>query len=337
MQDQIPATPETPVDPNAAAVPADPNAATAASDPNAAAMATDPNAAAMAIDPNAAAMAADPNAAAPLLPGQESLDVSSALLPGMDRLDLLMGNTDSLALSKMGFAHLIDNADMVGMVGGVVLGVMSILVWYYILYNGLRLVSVRARYQRVMDSFWEAKSPRDAIEQLKTEPEYEPFSKIALDAAFAAEHHSDALGGRMAEALSRHEFIDRALRSGVDREAGKLESGLTMLASVGSTAPFVGLFGTVWGIYHALIRIGASGEATLDVVAGPVGEALIMTCIGLGVAIPSVLAYNYFVRSNKELNARFATFAHDLLDYFATGNRVRGQRYGNRQHMPSQG
>jgi len=280
----------------------------------------------------------DPNAAGAMLdPGQASLDVSSALPPGMDRLDLLMGNTDSLALSKMGFAHLIDNADIVGIVAFTVMGIMSLLVWYYILYNALRLVSVRARTQRIMGSFWEASSPREAIEQLRSEPEYEPFSKIALDAAFAAEHHSDALGGRMGEALSRHEFIARALRSGVQREAARMESGLTLLASVGSTAPFVGLFGTVWGIYHALISIGQSGEATLDVVAGPVGEALIMTCIGLGVAIPSVLAYNYFVRSNKALNASFMTFAHDLLDYFATGNRVRGQRYGNKQHAPSAG
>jgi biopolymer transport protein ExbB len=270
-------------------------------------------------------------------PSQASLDVSSALPPGVDRLDLLMGNTDSLALSKMGFSHLVDNADIVGLVTFVVLSIMSLLVWYYILYNFLRLWSVRSRTLRVVGAFWDASSPRDAVEQLKAEPEFEPFSKIALDAAFAAEHHSDALGGRMAEALSRHEFIDRALRSGVQREAGKMETGLTLLASVGSTAPFVGLFGTVWGIYHALIRIGASGEATLDVVAGPVGEALIMTCIGLGVAIPSVLAYNYFVHANKTLNARFMSFAHDLLDYFATGNRVRGQRYGNKQHVPSSG
>ncbi len=306
MQDQVPATPETPVDP-AVAAPVDPNAAM--------------------VDPNAVA----------LDPSQASLDVSSALPPGMDRLDLLMGNTDSLALSKMGFAHLLDNADLVGLMTFSVLAVMSVLVWYYILYNFLRLWSIRSRIQKVMDAFWDAKTPRDAIEELKEQPAHEPFSKIALDAAFAAEHHSDALGGRMAEALSRHEFIDRALRSGVQREAGKMESGLTMLASVGSTAPFVGLFGTVWGIYHALISIGAQGEATLDVVAGPVGEALIMTCIGLGVAIPSVLAYNYFVRSNKELYARFATFAHDLLDYFATGNRVRGQKYGTKQHLPSAG
>ena len=116
MQDQVPTTPE---------IAADPNAATAVVDPNA----------------NAAA-ATDPTT---LLPGDagQSLDVSSSLLPGMDRLDLMMGNTDSLALSKMGFSHLLDNADMVGMVAGVVLAVMSVLVWFYILYNLLRLVSVR--------------------------------------------------------------------------------------------------------------------------------------------------------------------------------------------------
>jgi len=287
--------------------------------------------------PAALAPPVDPTAEALIDPSQASLDVSSALLPGMDRLDLLMGNTDSLALSKMGFAHLIDNADLVGIIAFIVLGIMSVLVWYYVLYNILRLVLVKKRVQHVMDLFWDAKTPHEAIGALKDEPEYEPFSKIALDAAFAAEHHSDALGGRMAEALSRHEFIDRAVRSAVQREAARMESGLTLLASVGSTAPFVGLFGTVWGIYHALINIGATGEATLDVVAGPVGEALIMTCVGLGVAIPSVLAYNYFVRSNNELNARFLTFAHDLIDYFATGNRVRGQKYGTKQHVPSAG
>ncbi len=306
MQDQLPANPETPVDPAAA---------TSAFDPSAA----------VAIDPAAAGAAPDGG----------SLDVLSALPPGMDRIDVMMGNTDSLALSKMGFGHLVETADAVGMAGFVILFVMSMLVWYYILLNALRLFAVRSRMQRVINDFWDASSPRDAIARLKSEPDYEPFSKIALDATYAAEHHSDALGGRMAEALSRHEFIDRAVRGAVEREAGRMESGLTLLASVGSTAPFVGLFGTVWGIYHALIGIGISGEATLDVVAGPVGEALIMTCIGLGVAIPSVLAYNYFVRSNKALNTRFMTFAHDLLDYFATGNRVRGQRFGTKQHAPS--
>ena len=106
------------------------------------------------------------------------------------------------------------------------------------------------------------------------------------------------------------------------RESLRLESGLTVLATVGSTAPFVGLLGTVWGIYRALIRIGASGQADIGAVAGPVGEALIMTAIGLGVAIPAVLGYNFFVRINRGLNNKLDTFAHDLHDFFATGSRV---------------
>ena len=106
------------------------------------------------------------------------------------------------------------------------------------------------------------------------------------------------------------------------RESSRLENGLTVLATVGSTAPFVGLLGTVWGIYGALIKIGATGQASIDAVAGPVGEALIMTAVGLFVAIPAVLAYNFFVRLNRVTNSKFDTFAHDLHDFFATGARV---------------
>ena len=143
-----------------------------------------------------------------------------------------------------------------------------------------------------------------------------------FDCASAAAHHQRHEGSRLVEALNRSEFIDRALRQGVARESGRLEGGLTVLATVGSTAPFVGLLGTVWGIYHALISIGASGNAGIETVAGPVGEALIMTAIGLGVAIPAVLAYNFFVRANRVTNAQFDEFAHDLHDFFATGSRV---------------
>jgi len=150
----------------------------------------------------------------------------------------------------------------------------------------------------------------------------EPFSKIALDCAQAAAHHQRNEGSRLVEALNRSEFIDRALRQAVTRESANLENGLTWLATVGATAPFVGLLGTVWGIYHALLSIGESGSSSIDAVAGPVGEALIMTAIGLGVAIPAVLAYNYFVRVNRDTNAKFDTFAHDLHDFFATGSRV---------------
>ena len=97
---------------------------------------------------------------------------------------------------------------------------------------------------------------------------------------------------------------------------------MILLATVGATAPFVGLLGTVWGIYGALIKIGATGSASIDAVAGPVGEALIMTALGLFVAIPAVLAYNFFVRLNRVTNNQFDTFAHDLHDFFATGSRV---------------
>ena len=163
---------------------------------------------------------------------------------------------------------------------------------------------------------------QEAIRYMEDQPKGEPFSKIALDCAVAAAHHQRHEGSRLVEALNRSEFIDRALRQAVARESSRLENGLTLLATVGSTAPFVGLLGTVWGIYHALIRIGASGQASIDVVAGPVGEALIMTAIGLAVAIPAVLAYNFFVRLNRVTNAKFDTFAHDLHDFFATGSRV---------------
>jgi len=157
---------------------------------------------------------------------------------------------------------------------------------------------------------------------MEDQPKGEPFSKIALDSASAAAHHQRHEGSRLVEALNRSEFIDRALRQAVARESMRLEGGLTLLATVGSSAPFVGLLGTVWGIYHALIKIAATGNASMEAVAGPVGEALIMTAFGLFVAIPAVLAYNFYVRQNRLTYAKFDEFAHDLHDFFATGSRV---------------
>ena len=119
--------------------------------------------------------------------------------------------------------------------------------------------------------------------------------------------------------------LPSALRQAVARESLRLEGGLTLLATVGSSAPFIGLLGTVWGIYHALIKISASGNASMEAVAGPVGEALIMTAFGLFTAIPAVLAYNFFNRSNRLTYAQFDEFAHDLHDFFATGARVEGK------------
>jgi biopolymer transport protein ExbB len=119
--------------------------------------------------------------------------------------------------------------------------------------------------------------------------------------------------------MNRSEWLTRALRQRINEAAARLEAGLTFLASVGATAPFVGLFGTVWGIYHALIGIAATGAISIEKVAGPVGEALIMTAFGLAVAIPAVLAYNAFTRVNRLVLAQLDGFAHDLHSYFTVG------------------
>jgi biopolymer transport protein ExbB len=247
-------------------------------------------------------------------------------------------HSDAAALSQMGFDHLIHHFDVVGWIVFIVLVVMSVASWYYIVINFWRVLSIRARTSKVRHTFWETTSTQEAVRYMEEQPKWEPFSKIALDCASAAAHHQRHEGSRLVEALNRSEFIDRALRQGVARESGRLEGGLTVLATVGSTAPFVGLLGTVWGIYHALIAIGASGNAGIETVAGPVGEALIMTAIGLGVAIPAVLAYNFFVRANRVTNAQFDEFAHDLHDFFATGSRVEAgapSSMGTRPAMPA--
>lgn len=232
------------------------------------------------------------------------------------------GGSNAQALSQMGFDHLIHHFDPLGWIVFITLSVMSVLSWYFIIANFIRNAMIRARMEKVISTFWDTPSAQDAVRFMEDQPKTEPFSKIALDCASAAAHHQRNEGSRLVEALNRSEFIDRALRQAVARESMRLEGGLTLLATVGSAAPFVGLLGTVWGIYHALISIAASGNASMEAVAGPVGEALIMTAFGLFVAIPAVLAYNFYVRQNRLTYARFDEFAHDLHDFFATGSRV---------------
>jgi biopolymer transport protein ExbB len=270
-------------------------------------------------------MQQDPVSTQPAAPAATPAPAADpAAMPGAG----FAGNSDADALSQMGFSHLWHEMTsqpgefMVSWVVLLTLVLMSIGSWYYTVVNILKNSVIRARADRVISTFWETQNPQESLRFMEEQPKGEPFSKIALDAAQAAHHHSRHEGSRLVEALNRSEFIDRALRQGVTRESAKLENGLTWLATVGSTAPFVGLLGTVWGIYGALIRIGATGQASIDAVAGPVGEALIMTAIGLFVAIPAVLAYNFFVRMNRNTNAKFDTFAHDLHDFFATGSRV---------------
>lgn len=225
------------------------------------------------------------------------------------------------ALTTMSFANFLRQTDAVGLFVFALLVLMSVVSWYFILLKAARVVRIRMRSHRVVSTFW--RTPADeAIDYLQRQPDWEPFSKIALDGEFAMQHHDHLTEERAAGTLPRAEFLDRALRASINRETERLETGLTFLATVGSTAPFVGLFGTVWGIFHALVRIGASGETSLAQVAGPVGEALIMTALGLAVAVPAVLGYNLLVRNNRVIIASFHAYAEDLLTYLTTGARV---------------
>ena len=201
-----------------------------------------------------------------------------------------------------------------------ILIIMSAWSWILIIYKIMRNVQRRSRMDGVIQKFWDTPSAQEAVRVMEKQPSSEPFSKIALEAASAAAHHQRHEGSRMVEALNRSEFVDRALRQGVDRESRNLEGGLTVLATVGSSAVFVGLLGTVIGIIHAMGAL--SGNSSLQAVAPAVGEALWMTAFGLITAIPAVIAYNGFARANRVSVAHFDEFAHDLHDFFATGARI---------------
>ena len=219
----------------------------------------------------------------------------------------------------LGFAHFLSQSDVVGQSLFVVLVLMSIATWYLIIAKSLHTVLRRRRTQRFLQTFWNAPS-LDAVERhLEEHHPDELFSHLAYHGIVSSRHHARHGSKRLDEAGTASEFLTRAMRRVIDEETSKLEWGLTVLASVGSTAPFVGLFGTVWGVYHALVAIGMTGQGTLDKVAGPVGEALIMTGAGLAVAIPAVLAYNGFVRSNRLVLAKLDAFAHDLYAFLTTG------------------
>ena len=221
-----------------------------------------------------------------------------------------------------GLAHLWAQSDTIIRSVGVILLVMSITSWYLILTRALRQLRAR-RHSEAVEAFWQAPDLDAGLKLLNEAAPDSPFEALAQQGAAAAQHlrrhtQNDTLGGK----LDADEVITRALRKSIALSTAALESGLTVLASIGSTAPFVGLFGTVWGIYHALVNISASGMATLDKVAGPVGEALIMTAFGLFVAIPAVLAYNAITRANRLELSELDAFAHDLHAWYATGARI---------------
>ncbi len=220
-----------------------------------------------------------------------------------------------------GLLHFIEQSDLVGKSLFVVLIVMSLISWYLIILKTLSHIGMKARVSRFLNRFWQAPSLAAAVNEIRREKADNPFSRVALQAIEAREHYARFSAGTLEDG-SEGDYLTRAIRKGIDEETARLESGLTMLASIGSTAPFVGLFGTVWGVYHALVSIGMGGGATIDRIAGPVGEALIMTGLGLAVAIPAVLGFNAFVRRNRVLLARLDAFAYDLFTFLSTGQQM---------------
>ncbi len=221
----------------------------------------------------------------------------------------------------VGLASFLSQTDGVGKAILVLLLLMSMATWVLIVSKAIQFVMTRRRSSRFLATFWNAPSLQAVGKHLDEHHPVEPFSHLTWHGLTAVRHHQQGVH-KLDEAGSPAEFITRAMRRVVDEETSRMESGLTVLASVGSTAPFVGLFGTVWGVYHALINIGLSGQGTLDKVAGPVGEALVMTALGLAVAIPAVLAYNTLVRANRVVLAQLDSFAHDLFAFLTTGVHV---------------
>ena len=196
----------------------------------------------------------------------------------------------------------------------IIMCIMSMGSWYVIFTKLFEQRAMLKSAKNSADAFWKASSVKSGVGALE---EGSAFRFIAEQGIRASDHHE----GTMVEAIDKHTWISMSVDRAVSNIQGRLQDGMAVLATVGSTAPFVGLFGTVWGIYNALVKIGISGQASIDKVAGPVGEALIMTAIGLGVAVPAVMGYNWLVRRNKQVMDHTRTFAGDLHNVLLAGKR----------------
>lgn len=227
--------------------------------------------------------------------------------------------------TTLGFGHFIAQGDIVSKSLLGILLFMSVISWALILIKGVTHLIRGARAERFLKMFWEASSLEAVQKEIAAKGVHDPFSRLAANAMHASAHYQRYGTSRLAEAGSEQDFLTRTIKKVLEEETVRLEDGLTVLATVGSTAPFVGLFGTVWGVYHALIGIGLSGSGSLDKVAGPVGEALIMTGLGLAVALPAVIGYNWLTRRNRVLSAKLDAFAFELFAFLSSGQTLRGK------------
>jgi biopolymer transport protein ExbB len=201
----------------------------------------------------------------------------------------------------------------------IILIIMSMGSWYIMFVKVYEQMKLFKQAKEVQKSFWQAASVTEGMNTLK---EGSPFRYIAESGIKATSHHE----GKLLEQIDLNTWVTMSIQRAVDNVSSRLQDGLAFLATVGSTSPFVGLFGTVWGIYHALTAIGIAGQASIDKVAGPVGEALIMTAIGLAVAVPAVLGYNWLVRRNKTAMEQLRAFSADLHMVLMSGNAAAAKR-----------
>jgi biopolymer transport protein ExbB len=213
-----------------------------------------------------------------------------------------------------GIGAMLKHGDFVTLGTFGIMVIMSMASWYVIFTKLFEQSKLMRSAKAAGESFWNAGSIQKGAANLD---DGSAFRFLADSGLKASDHHE----GAMLEAIDKHTWIGMSMQRATDSIGSRLQDGLALLATVGSTAPFVGLFGTVWGIYHALTAIGISGQASIDKVAGPVGEALIMTAIGLAVAVPAVMGYNWLIRRNKSAMERVRSFSADLQNVLLAGKR----------------
>jgi biopolymer transport protein ExbB len=259
------------------------------------------------------AQASDTSASGTAPAASTTATTSAAPAPAADQPPPAPATSETVS-NPYGLGALWKNGDFVARFVLFLLVIMSMGSWYIMVTKFLEQARANRRAKSADEQIWSAPSLADGAKQLE---ETSPFRFIAETAIEAGQHHDEAL----LEAVDRNTWIDVSVERSITNVSNRLQDGLAFLGTVGSTAPFVGLFGTVWGIYHALTAIGIAGQASIDKVAGPVGEALIMTAIGLAVAVPAVLGYNFLVRRNKAVMERVRAFGAQLHAVLLAGGK----------------
>lgn len=258
--------------------------------------------------------ASTPAAAAPAVPAAAPAGAAAPAVAGKAATEATENPYGLEALWK--------GSDFVAKVVLLIMLVMSMGSWYIIITKLIEQARIQRQARAANDGFWKAGTVRQGADGLD---QASPFRFVAESGIEATRKHSGLLGQ-----IAFHDWLSMSIQRSIDRVQSRMQDGLAFLATVGSTSPFVGLFGTVWGIYHALTAIGVAGQASIDKVAGPVGEALIMTAIGLAVAVPAVLGYNWLVRRNKAVMDEVRAFGADLHAVLLAGGASTAGSDGNK-------